>query len=535
MTAFSKTYQFSERQPVIAGEANVNFDDVANYLNNRNAGTASWDSLVIKGPQPWVDVKAYGAVGDGTTDDTTAVQAALTAANVGSCVFFPYGTYKVTPPLTWDVAKVSLLSYGATISTTNSNSATNLIETISSEASNPYYQATTRVQGLKFSGNGCNGIAFKGAVGNPGASHISFLNSSFANFNKALDFQTHAYVMDFIACDNFQNTYGVYVGSGFSDYGERITFIGCTIFNNTNGVYANNVNADIYLVNCSLDNNSAYMIKVDGGRVFSTGTHFESGSFSDIPFQVTASGSLISLQGGILLFSGATPTYIFSNTAGYKGGITVRDTFIQAMAPSNGQLATGDVDMSGTRAYNDDGSSAIVSTANNLLIDGGFEQGSILDDVFITADTAAIASRTPTGTNIQLSVSATEHHSGAQSLKAVKAGAAGTAAKFIICAPVQYHNAIPGISFWFKNPGSVAGTWDFSWGYGKMQATSATAFNRSVGNTTTVTPGSSWTQFNLESTRNRIPYWATHIYIEFNMASMGAGSYYFDDIYFTEM
>ena len=46
---------------------------------------------------PTVSVKAYGATGDGVTDDTAAIQAACTAANG---VFFPNGTYKITAPIT---------------------------------------------------------------------------------------------------------------------------------------------------------------------------------------------------------------------------------------------------------------------------------------------------------------------------------------------------------------------------------------------------------------------------------------------------
>ncbi|MDP2690696.1 MAG: glycosyl hydrolase family 28-related protein, partial [Deltaproteobacteria bacterium] len=42
----------------------------------------------------WVDVKeAYGAVGDGVTDDTTAISDALANARQ---IIFPYGTYPVT-------------------------------------------------------------------------------------------------------------------------------------------------------------------------------------------------------------------------------------------------------------------------------------------------------------------------------------------------------------------------------------------------------------------------------------------------------
>ena len=48
-----------------------------------------------------VNVLDYGAVGDGTTDDTTAIQAAITAAaNSGQSVFFPNGTYRVTSTIT---------------------------------------------------------------------------------------------------------------------------------------------------------------------------------------------------------------------------------------------------------------------------------------------------------------------------------------------------------------------------------------------------------------------------------------------------
>ena len=48
------------------------------------------------------DVKGYGAIGDGTTDDVTAIQAALDAANTagGGTVFLPEGSYKITDNLT---------------------------------------------------------------------------------------------------------------------------------------------------------------------------------------------------------------------------------------------------------------------------------------------------------------------------------------------------------------------------------------------------------------------------------------------------
>lgn len=63
----------------------------------------------------WVNVKdpAYGAVGDGTADDTVAIQAAITAAGNYGEVFFPTGSYKVTDQgsgFCLDISSISGLS-----------------------------------------------------------------------------------------------------------------------------------------------------------------------------------------------------------------------------------------------------------------------------------------------------------------------------------------------------------------------------------------------------------------------------------------
>lgn len=47
-----------------------------------------------------IDVKAWGAAGDGTTDDTGALNSILNrAANQSSIVYFPFGVYKITDTL----------------------------------------------------------------------------------------------------------------------------------------------------------------------------------------------------------------------------------------------------------------------------------------------------------------------------------------------------------------------------------------------------------------------------------------------------
>lgn len=58
-----------------------------------------------------LDVRAYGAKGDGSTDDTVPVQAAINAA-VGRPLFFPAGTYVITSPLTYVTAANSPFTQG---------------------------------------------------------------------------------------------------------------------------------------------------------------------------------------------------------------------------------------------------------------------------------------------------------------------------------------------------------------------------------------------------------------------------------------
>jgi hypothetical protein len=45
-----------------------------------------------------ISVKDFGAVGDGITDDTTAINNTISASN-GACILFPAGTYKLASPL----------------------------------------------------------------------------------------------------------------------------------------------------------------------------------------------------------------------------------------------------------------------------------------------------------------------------------------------------------------------------------------------------------------------------------------------------
>ncbi|MGX1514996.1 right-handed parallel beta-helix repeat-containing protein [Streptomyces collinus] len=50
--------------------------------------------------QDWLNVKAFGAVGDNVTDDTAAIQSALNNCVMGGVVYLPVGGYRTSAPLT---------------------------------------------------------------------------------------------------------------------------------------------------------------------------------------------------------------------------------------------------------------------------------------------------------------------------------------------------------------------------------------------------------------------------------------------------
>jgi hypothetical protein len=114
-TVSGTTVTFNSAIPVGVQEVNVKIGSMI-AVGIPSTGSVG-DSTIAKGSKIYnrindvIDVKDYGAVGDGKTDDTTAVKTAISYANArgGATVFFPAGKYLISSPLVLTYPNVRLV------------------------------------------------------------------------------------------------------------------------------------------------------------------------------------------------------------------------------------------------------------------------------------------------------------------------------------------------------------------------------------------------------------------------------------------
>ncbi|WP_233231611.1 glycosyl hydrolase family 28-related protein [Tichowtungia aerotolerans] len=101
----------TQAAPGTSSQSVSNLFGVTAWPDDAGAG-ARTDSIQMPEVGDVLDVKAYGAVGNGSADDTAALQAALDAARPGDTVYLPIGGYKIIEPLRLENSGITLLGVG---------------------------------------------------------------------------------------------------------------------------------------------------------------------------------------------------------------------------------------------------------------------------------------------------------------------------------------------------------------------------------------------------------------------------------------
>src|SRR5262245_39137991 len=124
------------------------------------AGGLSYEVFAMESQELCVNVRNFGAQGDGVTDDAAAIGTALTAVKAsGGIVCLPPGTYLLGTPLSLS-SNVTLLGAGADATTICSHSALGANRLIVIQGTCASRVKNIHISGLTF----CNGTA---STGNP--------------------------------------------------------------------------------------------------------------------------------------------------------------------------------------------------------------------------------------------------------------------------------------------------------------------------------------------------------------------------------
>lgn len=111
-------YTESEVDTLLAGKSNIGHSHAVSDVTSLQT---TLDGKVTKGDIV-VNVKDYGAVGDGVTDDTAAIQSAI--SSTANRIYFPQGTYKISSSINLNSASGKTLTGAGMWNTTIVPSAT---------------------------------------------------------------------------------------------------------------------------------------------------------------------------------------------------------------------------------------------------------------------------------------------------------------------------------------------------------------------------------------------------------------------------
>ena len=198
----------------------------------------------------WFNVMDYGATGNNTTDDTTAIQSAINAVgSSGGTVVFPAGTYKISSPLVADSNLILAgVSDGASVIRQTSTTADALTGT---DLTRLTIQDLT-VQGPS-SGTG-NGINLTRTT-NPAIVSLSFSRMTVKNFGGTgirLSNPIVSTFTDVTSANNGNHGWDIYGVSGGAA-GTSCSFIGCYADIITNAGFRLDTMAYCSFVSCAAD------------------------------------------------------------------------------------------------------------------------------------------------------------------------------------------------------------------------------------------------------------------------------------------
>ena len=363
-----------------------------------------------------ISVKDFGATGDGTTDDSTAINAALTYAATftgGACVYFPptSAKYKCNSGLSINTNNVMVNFGGCSLDftgLTTGNAITIVRTQTDANIANAQDFAHTISNGVLYGPSGANtstiAVYFNDATSPNTLSGTCFDSMSFINFGQDVYFGSGAFCNEFRHC-NFTiytgtpTTYSITSPAGTNN-GERISFTGCMWNNRDLVLNHTNVNGSMQFINCSFDYSATRIMTVTGGVVFIANSHIEQNSDSNYWFSCTGTNSIINVSDTDLIIQSTKTAYepFYSDSTCTTGGISLENIRVLGSATTFGLIGgTGKTVVRNMMSPIVFGLPLVSSYLNSLAY-GGFESANYTAEWTLSAGATRSSAQAKSGT-----------------------------------------------------------------------------------------------------------------------------------------
>lgn len=220
----------------------------------------------------------YGAVGNGSADDTDAVESALAERSAfGKMKLVLLGKYRITRELRWDVSQTIITGQGGTLLDGINDSTKWLLTAYSTDPgdiASPVRQAALGMSHVILEGNNTtNGLNITGANFSDKPAHVGFHNVVITKFGTAVRFGQNAYMVRFAQSNITLSRIGL-LYDGATNAGERLSFVDCDITGHGTAIVSSG--QAMHFTVCSFSYNLGRIARLSGGaQVYMTSCHVE--------------------------------------------------------------------------------------------------------------------------------------------------------------------------------------------------------------------------------------------------------------------
>jgi Pectate lyase superfamily protein len=362
-----------------------------------------------------ISVKDFGAVGDGVTDDSAAIQAALDAAAAtgqARVQFSPATRYKINSGLIVDISRVGIEGNGAWIDGTaiTSGSAFSFTQSESDANIRTAFNHVNSIDHLFLQGPGGNYAASVAVLLEDNASPYtlaggSFNHCAFLNWGNDVVNRSGSFCWTFNKCA-FTLTVGVPTTYSITfpqltNNGERNMFIDCFWFNRKYVVDCSNGNLSTMFIGCSIDG-AGRAFNLSAGHTYMIGCHIEYVDDTDYWFTVSNENTLLSLENCEIISQSAKTSYspFYSDSTAEMGGVVLKNCAFGIVASMTVPLigGTGRAIVQNLVSQKSGSKPPAIAESQNYLAYGGFESANYTSEWTLSGGAIRSSAQARTGT-----------------------------------------------------------------------------------------------------------------------------------------